>query len=209
MAGELEGTITTLEFVLKRYSIENNLEFPTNLPYTRSELTLLFKDLGYKVGAEIGVDRGLFSEQLCQTNPDLKLYCIDPWKTYKNYDEKQTEEDFNHRYIETAQRLAPYNCDIIKKSSTGALKTFIPDFLDFVYIDSNHSFDYVLEDLNGWSKVVKKGGIVSGHDYRSSISSHGKWSVTKAVNQFLQEHQIKYLFLFIGRVDSSWFFINE
>ena len=34
----------------------------------------LFAELGFKVGAEIGVDRGYFSADMCQANPGVKLY---------------------------------------------------------------------------------------------------------------------------------------
>ena len=42
----------------------------------------------------------------------------------------------------------------------------VPDeSLDFVYIDADHRFDYVMEDIITWSRKVRPGGIVSGHDY--------------------------------------------
>ena len=56
----------------------------TTIDKTRDDLALYFKERGYKTGAEIGVDRGLYSEVLCKSNPGVKLYCIDPWKIYKD-----------------------------------------------------------------------------------------------------------------------------
>jgi hypothetical protein len=46
-----------------------------------------------------------------------------------------------------------------------ALGDFEDESLDFVYIDGNHEFRYIAEDLFEWTKKVKKGGIVSGDDY--------------------------------------------
>ena len=46
-----------------------------------------------------------------------------------------------------------------------ALNDIPNESLDFVYIDGNHHFKYVAEDICGWSKKVRKGGIISGHDY--------------------------------------------
>jgi hypothetical protein len=34
-----------------------------------------------------------------------------------------------------------------------------------VYIDGNHEGDFPYNDLAGWMRKVKKGGIVAGHDY--------------------------------------------
>ena len=54
---------------------------------------------------------------------------------------------------------------IIRASSMDAVRDFQPESLDFVYIDANHSFDYVMQDIIEWSRRVRKGGIVAGHDY--------------------------------------------
>jgi len=37
--------------------------------------------------------------------------------------------------------------------------------LDFVYIDGHHGFKYVAEDICEWSKKVRKGGVIAGHDF--------------------------------------------
>lgn len=201
--------MNTLDFLLKRFNTENNGEFPFNLPFRRDELAKTLRDLGYKVGAEIGVDRGIYSEELCQANPELKLFCIDPWKDYDDYDDIKGQQEFEVRYNEAVNRLKPYNCTIIRKSSMSACKDFEPESLDFVYLDGNHSSKYLIDDLDKWSKIVKKGGIIAGHDYRSTLSSHGKWSVTRGVHNYLNSNNIKELFLFIERRDSSWMFVNK
>ena len=46
-----------------------------------------------------------------------------------------------------------------------ALNDFENESIDFVYIDGNHGLKFVIEDIYGWTKKVKKGGIISGHDY--------------------------------------------
>ena len=73
----------TLKFVLEKYNIDPNADSPVQLPHRRDELARLFKELEYKVGAEVGVDRGLYAEELSKANPGVKLFCIDPWKIYK------------------------------------------------------------------------------------------------------------------------------
>ena len=42
---------------------------------------------------------------------------------------------------------------------------FEDESLDFIYIDANHAYDFVVEDINLWFPKLKKGGIFSGHDY--------------------------------------------
>ncbi len=130
---------------------------------SRDDLPEFFVEMGFRVGAEIGVYKGEFSEKLCKAG--LKIYGIDPWAVYDEYDlNPQARQDFLYGH---AQRiLAAYpDCTLIRKTSMEAVKDFEDESLDFVYIDGHHGFKYVSEDIWEWSKKVKKGGIISGHDY--------------------------------------------
>jgi len=143
----------------------------------RKELAKMFADMGLNTGAEIGVERGEFAEVLCKANPKLKLYCIDAWKAYKGYRDHTNQTKLNSFYEKTKETLAPYDVEIIKAWSMEAVDKFKDGSLDFVYIDANHDFGHVAEDIYRWSKKVRSGGIVSGHDYvkrRSSIECQVK-----------------------------------
>ena len=48
--------------------------------------------LNFKTGAEVGTAKGDYAEQLCQGIPHLKLYCIDPWKVYKDYSDEPDQK---------------------------------------------------------------------------------------------------------------------
>ena len=130
---------------------------------SRDDLPQFFLDLEFKVGAEVGVKEGEFSEVLCKAG--LKLYGIDPWIVYPDYPEPGTQQDQDEAMQKALDRLKGYDFTPIKKTSMGAVKNFEDDSLDFVYIDGNHSFKFVAEDIFEWSKKVKKGGVISGHDY--------------------------------------------
>jgi hypothetical protein len=72
-----------------------------------------------------------------------------------------------------------------------AVRDFSYGELDFVYIDGHHGFDYVMQDLIEWSKVVRPGGIVSGHDYYRF-----RWAgVVPAVDAYTHAHQIHEWFI--------------
>jgi len=130
---------------------------------SRDDLPNFFKEMKYKVGAEIGVYKGEFTKKLCKTG--MKIYGIDPWIVYKNYRKHPKELPYDELYNNTKKLLEPYNCIIIKKTSIDALEDFEDESLDFVYIDGNHSLPYITQDIYEWYRKVKKGGIVSGHDY--------------------------------------------
>ena len=54
---------------------------------------------------------------------------------------------------------------IIENDSFAASQTFLDNEIDILFIDANHSYEYVINDLNYWYPKVKSGGILSGHDY--------------------------------------------
>jgi len=167
---------------------------------SRYDLPEFFKEMGYAVGAEIGVYKAGFTEMFASAG--LRIYGIDPYLSYDDHIEgRQHREDFLHRH---AQRvLAPYsNATLIRKTSMEAVKDFEKESLDFVYIDGNHGLKYVVEDLWEWSKKVRPGGIIAGHDY--GHKPHPRIDpfcvhVTHGVDAFVQCFGIKNWYVF-GRV---------
>jgi len=152
----------------------------------RIVLAEYFRDQGFTVGAEIGVASGYYSAILCQKNPKLKLYCIDPWLKYYDYRDFANPSTFISMEDKAKKLLAQYNTTIIKKFSVDAVKEFKDGELDFVFIDGNHSYQYVKEDIEIWTPKVRIGGIVSGHDYYKTKS--GNVGVIQAVDEYVKEH---------------------
>jgi len=189
--------------ILQRYSLE---ETPVvNIPKSRwREMTPLFKDLGFKVGAEIGVFRGQFLQNLCQ---EFKMFGIDPWDDYEGYNDYKGG-DFAGYEKEARDRVRDHDCEIIKKTSKEAVKDFEDESLDFVFIDGNHSLEFVIEDIATWSKKVRKGGIIAGHDYFRRHTDKAI-DVKDAVNTWVYCKKISPLFIFRGDKCPAWFIIKE
>lgn len=130
----------------------------------RDDLPQFFVDMGYKVGAEIGTREGYFAEKICKAG--LMLYAIDPWRNYDGYFGEGAFKNEVDANLKSAKKLLkPFKHKIVKKMSLDALKDFEDNSLDFVYIDGNHDFRYVADDLYEWTKKVKPGGTIAGHDY--------------------------------------------
>lgn len=162
----------------------DNLPHGSGRNYNRNHLAELLSELNFNVGAEVGVRRGRYSMYLCKCNPNLMLYCIDPWSPYAG--RRYTAERQDGIYREAVKNLTPYNTKIIRKTSMEALKDFDDESLDFVYIDGNHEFDYICPDIIFWSKKVRRGGIVAAHDYYG----FGWSGVMKAVEAYTHCHHI-------------------
>jgi predicted O-methyltransferase YrrM len=126
---------------------------------------------------------------LCQANPNLDLYCIDPWYPYREYRDFAKSSTFRSMEGDALERLKKYRCTIIKKMSMDAVKDFTDNALDFVFIDGNHQYEFVRDDIREWTKKVRKGGIVSGHDYYKT--PHGNVGVINAVDEYVKEHGYK------------------
>ena len=153
----------------------------------RVELAKYFHTLGFKVGAEIGVADGRYSEVLCQNIPDLFLFCVDPYLEYPGNSQDGNQKEQDKCEMIAKKRLQKYKTVFVKKMSTDALCETDDNTLDFVYIDANHAFDYVMIDIINWTKKVRKGGIVSGHDYWN-IRDFG---VKDAVDVYTKAHGYK------------------
>jgi len=134
------------------------------------------------VCAEIGTFEGENAEYILKNLNIKKIYLIDPWSEYGDYKEKsKTQKNLNKAYTKTLKRLRKYKDKIviIKKFSSPAVKD-IPNNLDFVYIDGNHDYKFVKEDLENYYKKLKIGGILAGHDiYMPGVSKAFCEFVTK------------------------------
>jgi len=163
----------TLEYIAKKYSLDLSPKPPICIVQTgRDDMARTLAELGFTIGAEIGVAQGIHSQILCEAIPNLHLYCIDVWEPYYGYNEYQDRITLYHK--EALARLESYNCTFIKQMSMHAVQEFENGELDFVYIDGAHDFQNVVNDLCEWSKKVRIGGIVYGHDYNRK---HDKYIV--------------------------------
>ncbi|MBU2060045.1 MAG: class I SAM-dependent methyltransferase [Gammaproteobacteria bacterium] len=176
------------------------------LPYTgkidaetnRTQLAELFCELGFKIGAELGVFYGAYSEVLLKSNPGLKLYCIDPWVS-RSADDRRGRWFVQH----IKKILKQYDFEIIRKVSRDALQDIPDGSLDFVYIDAAHDFDNVIFDIIEWSKKVRAGGIVSGHDYFNLP----KCEAVYAVDAYTRAHKVNPWFI-TKDFPPSWYWVK-
>ena len=219
----------TLNYILKKYNITLDNRYEIDIPELvgAEGLAHLFAELKFENGVEIGTDQGEYAEVLLRTIPYLDLTCVDPWKKEayeQGYQPESNEpqEYFDKRYQETINRLEKYyylkslapRAHIYKMKSLEALEYFADNSLDFVYIDGNHDFLNTTQDIHYWTKKVRPGGIVSGHDfvkYPSRKFNH----VQKVVRAYTQSYHFLPVFLVTPTNEGmkrdrfrSWFFVR-
>src|SRR3990167_11418237 len=81
---------------------------PAEIPdCSRDDLPQFFVDRGYKVGAEIGVYKGEYTKRFLDEG--LKMYGIDPWRAYNNYNEYQSlDPESEYRNIGLRKSLSKF-----------------------------------------------------------------------------------------------------
>lgn len=194
----------------------NRLPSPVALgrKFNREALADLFGELGFRRGAEIGVCTGLYSETLCQRNIHLEaLFCIDPWTAFdgnrpNGWGRDQAAHDAH--FAEATARLSNYPAvTIVRAPSIEAAKEIPDGSLDFVYIDGNHRYESVVQDIAAWSAKVRSGGIVAGHDFTTNLNKHIR--VEEAVRDYVGLKCIDPWFVLASPddVNPSWLWVKQ
>jgi len=118
------------------------------------------------VGAEIGVYKGDNAKSILNLLNIEKLFLIDIWdKTIEGIKNRLRKYKSLNTYKEVLKRFKNNDSvHIIKSTSKIGSESFENECLDFVYIDANHSYQEVFNDLNYWFPKVRSGGIIAGHD---------------------------------------------
>jgi len=203
--------IDTLDYIDQRYALELGMgrKSPVFIESGRFDLAKLFANLGYKIGAEIGVEEGIYSAVLCENNPDLKLFSIDPWEAY--YQERYGQRKTDRCYKTAVETLTKYNCEIIRKHSMEAVDDFEDRSLDFVYIDGGHDWKNIVNDIVGWEQKVRIGGIVSGHDFKRQNPLPSRYinHVKDVVQAYTRALGINPWFVLRGDKVPSWFWVRS
>lgn len=201
--------------------MKNRLEFPQ-----------LLNQLGCQIGVELGTFKGEFSKHILE-NWQGSLYMIDVWRelNLEEYDDASNHINHWDAYKICIEMTKPFveRAHMIRMRGNVAKNLFSDNSLDFVYIDANHTYESVTEDIQDWYPKVKSGGILAGHDYLPSHiynddeknkhiylfedgkpeSSYyaGLFGVNCAVNEFCQQnsYQVNVTDEFLG----TWFIIKK
>lgn len=141
------------------------------VPKSRDEFPMLFNEMGLNgTGVEIGVHVGQFFEHLRRNWNGKLLVGVDPWKGYGDYCGMTDEE----RYQAACKRAessggADRDCLLVRETSAGyaslVRKSSLGRNFDFVYLDGDHSYEGIKEDLRVWWPLVRSGGVLCGHDW--------------------------------------------
>lgn len=166
-------------------------------------LSKVIRENNYKIIAEIGIWKSVTVDLILTNNFSIEEYWgIDPWKIYQNIyrDKDITRKNGktirDREYLDKLERYYEYSCSLAKKydayhvlrmTSLEASKKFSNRYFDLVFIDADHAYDRVKEDIDVWLPLVRKGGKLMGHDY----NGHRSYGVREAVHEKFGKRNIK------------------
>lgn len=99
-----------------------------------------------------------------------RVWCVDTWKgsdTDKElYEWIKSDDDICLMfYLNMRDYIQLGECIPLRVPSLQAARIFDEGSLDLVFLDGDHSYQAVRDDIEAWAPKVRKGGILCGHDF--------------------------------------------
>jgi predicted O-methyltransferase YrrM len=122
-----------------------------------------------EVGCWKGKSTAYLAVEAINSNKNIKIHAVDTWEGSGN-----EQYHMNDEYVKTntlydlfLRNIDPVDSVIIpiRMESLKAAQLYSDNTIDVVFIDANHEYKYVLDDIEAWLPKVKSGGILAGHDY--------------------------------------------
>lgn len=130
---------------------------------------------------EVGVHRAEFASEFLHAWRGVKLLLVDPWA---KFDGPTGHGDREVDLGIARQRMAPFleRAVFLRTTSLLAARDTPDESLCSVYIDADHSYDHVTEDLRAWWPKVEPRGVLAGHDFL--MHGDDRCGVQQAVIEF-------------------------
>lgn len=121
---------------------------------------------------ELGVAGGRTMGRILQYKPDITYIGIDLWQEMPGREEEYTPGEngleWNHEaHLEHVAKLseAYAKASYLRLDTLVAAEIFKDGIFDIVFIDADHSYDGVKNDIQAWISKVNPNGIICGHDF--------------------------------------------
>lgn len=131
-----------------------------------------------KIIAEVGVLEGTHALSILEVAEQTleRFYLVDPWAEYSDLGQAESKDKVlaaltRKRWDKTARNvyhLAMAHADkvrVVRLPSVDAADLFADGVFDLVYIDADHSYVPLLDDIIAWLPKIKDHGVISGHDF--------------------------------------------
>lgn len=158
------------------------------------------------VCAEIGVNKGEFSQEILKWTKPYKLHLIDAWGDAKRYHDGLKLEVETKFKDQISNGLVEVNIGY----SNVVLETFPDHYFDWVYLDTDHSYKQTKIELEVLKRKVKPNGIITGHDYIiGNWPGNVRYGVVESVHEFCVQYDWGLKYITINYAESPSFAIQK
>ena len=143
------------------------------------------------VVAEIGVGEGGFAEKILALTEPKVLHLIDMWQS-----ERFGADALNAVRTKFADKIESGQVVVHRGDAIDILSSLDDNTFDWVYLDTSHTYDDTLAELELCLLKVKDDGIIAGHDYAAGNVERGlRYGVVEAVNETCIKHDMELAYL--------------
>lgn len=155
--------------------------------------------------AELGVDKGGFSSEILKRTQPERLHLIDVWNTKRYHQGLKNEVQIKFEKEINEQKII-LNLGL----STAVVSQFPDNYFDWIYIDTEHSYQVTKEELETYASKMKEGGIIAGHDYINGIwTTMTRYGVIEAVCEFCVKNKWEMIHLTLDFTEPPSFAIRK
>lgn len=163
--------------------------------HARSLVKVLAEVIGrsnVRHGIEVGVWRGELSRDLLRNFVNLELLMVDLWAPTAANSTMMREtscEEMEQAHEEASRTAAAFpGRGTIYRGDSTLLAPALGDGFDFVFIDADHMYERVKQDIEVYHHKVRIGGVLAGHDYNGWGDQKKGWGVKRAVDEFARDN---------------------
>lgn len=155
--------------------------------------------------AELGVDHGDFSARILELTQPTRLHLVDLWGS-----ERYHGGLFDSVKQRFGTEIADGRVQVHRKMSVDAADDFADASFDWIYIDTDHSYETTARELRRFASKIKDGGLIAGHDYCMGNWANGyRYGVIEAVHEFCVRENWELVYLTAEPLESQSFAIRR
>lgn len=115
-----------------------------------------------ELGSFMGRSTAYLGSRVALARKKVTIFAVDPWLGWDATGPSSTFPNFLNNMMQAGLMdfIVP-----LRMMSVQAVRLFDNDSIDFCFIDADHTYEAVSEDLRLWNPKMRPGGLLAGHDY--------------------------------------------
>lgn len=120
---------------------------------------------------EVGSWKGMSAIAMAKANPRVRITCVDTWmgNTSDHTGVRAKEEDVFRAFLDNVKDSGvAHQINYRRGRSVELAKDWDGGKVDLIFIDADHTYQAVKEDIAAWRPHLMSDGVMIGHDYKTA-----------------------------------------